>query len=311
MNGPQRIVFFGSSTFSIPSLVLIAKQADVVVVTRPDATRDRGLTVSKTSVRACAENMGLPVATPRRIDAQFIEYIRSLKPDVAVLAAYGKILPEALLNIPKYGFINIHPSLLPRHRGPSPVAGSLLSGDETTGITIIKLDDKMDHGPILAQQHVSIAPREHRSVLEERLANLGADLLVPTLDKYLAGTITPREQKHELATYTKLLTREHAVIDWSLDAVSIDRMVCAYDPWPGTMTTWNGTIIKILDGKSEISLSNDKQPGTVLLLNNRLAIACGNGHFECTAIQPANKKPMDPLSFLRGHPAFVGSVLPS
>ncbi len=312
MSDKPRVVFFGSSDFSVPSLASIAPFTNLTVVTRPDAARNRGLSVSKTSVRARADELSIPVATPHRIDARFVEYFRRLKPDVAVLVSYGKILPDTVLDVPRHGFINVHASLLPLHRGPSPIAGALLSGDKETGITIIRLDEKMDHGPILAQRSTAIAPHERRKDLEPRLARLGADLLAPTLKDYLAGAVIPREQQHELATYTKLLTRESGVINWTSPAVAIERMVRAYDPWPGTSTQWNGVPIKIIDGAA---LTEDQQPaeapGTVLFRNDRVVIACGEGYFECTLIQPANKKPMDPRSFLQGHPSFIGSVLPS
>lgn len=313
MNGRPRVVFFGSSAFSVPSLRLIASGAEVTtVVTKPDKVKGRGLALTKNPVRVSAEALGIPVATPARIDDAFITSIRQQKPDVAVLVAYGKILPDALLKVPASGFVNVHPSLLPRHRGPSPVAGAILSGDTTTGVTIMLLDEKMDHGPILAQREVAVSPHEHRPALETRLAKAGAELLLPTLTSFLAGDVKPQPQRHELATYTKLLTRERGVIDWSRNATDIEQAVRAFDPWPGAATTWNGIKIKILDGiAGAVQGQPAGTPGTVLLNEGRVTIVCGTGTFVCASLQPENRKPMDPRAFLRGHPTFVGSVLPS
>ncbi|MEA3272416.1 MAG: methionyl-tRNA formyltransferase [Patescibacteria group bacterium] len=180
--------------------------------------------------------------------------------DIAVVAAYGHIIPKKILEIPKFGFLNIHPSLLPKYRGPSPIQNAILNGDKETGVSIMLLDKKMDSGPILAQKKVKINENETYETLRNRLAEIGAKLLIKTLLDYVSGKIKPKPQNHKKATYTKLLKREDGKIDWSKPAEEIERMVRAYHPWPGTWTELNGKRLKIilnrvqLEGKKEMSL---------------------------------------------------------
>ena len=179
---------------------------------------------------------------PKELTSVLIEKLEHLKPDLAVIAAYGKILPKEILDIPRFGFINVHPSLLPKYRGASPIQCAILNGDKETGVTIMKIDKKMDHGPILAYSKWLIANSDTYESLSKKLAKFGAELLVKTMSDYISGKIKPIEQEHEKATYTKIIKKEDGKIDWIKSAIEIERMTRGYYPWPSTWTTWNGKL---------------------------------------------------------------------
>ena len=227
----------------------------------------------------------------------------------AILAAYGKILPIELLSIPAHGFLNIHPSLLPQYRGSSPVVGALLSGDTETGVSLICLDAKMDHGPIIAQEKTQILPTEHRSELELRLAKLGGKLVTQSLLPYLDGTLQPIAQIHADATYTKLLNNTDARLDWTNSATVIDRRVRALDPWPGTKTIFQGQPLKILAGRPATENIAHSPAGTVINYKSQPAVVCGEGVYLLEKIQVASGKPTNAVDFCRGHRDFIGSHL--
>lgn len=306
-----RAVFFGTSSFAIPILDATASVADVVaVVTQPAQPAGRGGRVTPSAIETAARNHALKVYTPSRLTPDVIATIAALTPDVAVLAAYGKIIPASLLTVPRHGFVNVHPSLLPKYRGAAPVAGALLDNLTETGTTIIKLDDELDHGPVIAQSSLPIEPHEHRPALEQRLAALGATLLSASLPQYLRGAVTPTPQKHHLASYTRPFSREQASIVWSDDAARIERDIRAYDPWPGTVTTWDGALLKILDGVAiRYREPKREQPGTVIRYDGHPCVVCGVDVLRLTTVQPANGKRMDARAFAHGRPAFIGSVL--
>lgn len=310
MSSRPRSIFFGTPEFSVP----IAAAADAVteivaVVTQPDAPSGRGHDVQASAVKRWAQERGLPVLEPKRLrDPEWLTSIRSLEPEVAVLAAYGKILPPELLAIPPHGFVNIHPSLLPRHRGPSPVAGALMAGDAVTGVTLMILDDQMDHGPIIAAATTDILADEHRPQLEARLANIGAELLKEKLTEFLDGRIPVHAQDHNQATYTNLLKREEGVIDWQQSAELLARRIRALDPWPGTRTTWLGRQCKVLSGVPREG-SEDTPIGTVVDNNGQPAVVCGKGQLILGDIQIGGGKSMTASAFARGHRDFIGSRL--
>ncbi len=309
MTKRPRILFFGTPEFAVPSLEAVHGIAEIAaVVTQADAPSGRGQREGASPVRERASALNVPVLTPQRLDEAFWVQIQRLQPDVAVLAAYGKILPPPLLEIPSKGFLNVHPSLLPKHRGASPVAGALLAGDHEAGVTIIVLDEALDHGPIVAQDSLVIEPHEHRPSLERRLARLGATLLTSSLLPYLAGERPPRPQDHAQATFTKILKREQAVIDWRRSADEIERRIRAFDPWPGTTTEWRGTRLKILDARIHHQMAKQR-PGTVMMFNQTPAVVCGHDLLVLTTLQLPGKPPTDALAFSRGYADFVGSVL--
>ena len=220
----------------------------VGVYTQPDRPSGRGKKTRKSPVKVLAEARGLPVFQPKTLSTQDARAeMESLKPDVAVVAAYGLILPRWTLDLPTYGVLNVHPSLLPRHRGPAPVANAILEGDEKTGVTVMKVEPKVDSGPILRSVSVEIGPRDTTGALTKGLAEIGARLLVETLRDWVRGLIEPIVQDDSLATYSRKATRGDGEISWDLPAVEIDRKIRAYDPWPGSFTTWMGRRLKVLE----------------------------------------------------------------
>jgi len=318
-----RIVFFGTPQFAVPSLRALVKAglAPVAVVTQAAKPVGRHATPRPSEISDAAKEFKIPVVEPASIKKpEFAEWLRAQKPDVAVLVAYGKILPDAVLQIPRLGFVNVHPSLLPKHRGASPVTGAILAGDKQTGVTIMQLDAEMDHGPILAQVTTPIPAGATMGTLSTTLAEQGAELLVKTLRDYIAGSAKPTEQDHSQATFTKILSRADGEIDWSKPAAEIDRLVRAYDPWPGTFTCLGNKRLKILsvtpalDAASSITNKAKTAPGTLSVQNDKLFIQTSDGQLELTRVQLEGKKVQSATEFIRGQRdlqgATVGPCLP-
>jgi methionyl-tRNA formyltransferase len=301
---PLRVVFLGSPAFAVlplERLVADPRCQVVGVVTQPDRPAGRGMTPVATPVKQAALRLGLPVLTPETLrDPVAVAALAELRPDVGVVAAYGEILRRDVLAIPPLGYVNIHPSLLPLYRGPSPVAGAILNGDAETGVTIMLLESKMDAGPILVQRIVPLPPDARTGPLTHELFEIGAAMLVETLDAYVAGAITPQPQDHTRATFTKLLSREDGIIDWSQPAVRIERMTRAYDPWPGATTTWRGAPIKIVAARVIADWRGDTPPGALLDTADGPAVATGEGLLVLMTVQPAGKRPLSAADWRRG-----------
>ncbi|MDW8269750.1 MAG: methionyl-tRNA formyltransferase [Anaerolineae bacterium] len=300
----------GTPDFAVPSLqALLADPAYQVVgvVTQPDRAAGRGRERRASPVKHVALAAGLPVLQPERLrePAAFAE-LAALAPELIVVAAYGQILRPEVLNLPRFGCINVHASLLPRWRGAAPIAAAILAGDTVTGVTIMLMDPGMDTGPILAQQAEPILPDDTAATLGARLARLGADLLIRTLPDYLAGRIQPRPQPVEGVTVCRPLTKEQGRMDWNLPATTLARMVRAYDPWPGTYTTWEGQILKIL---AATTAPGEALPGHVLAWGEGAAVGTGEGLLVLQAVQPAGGRRMPIAAFRRGRPDFIGAVL--
>jgi methionyl-tRNA formyltransferase len=240
-------------------------------------------------------------------DPAAVEQLAALRPDVGVVAAYGEILRRAVLDIPPLGYLNIHPSLLPRHRGPSPVAGAILAGDEQTGVTIMQLDQKMDSGPILAQRRVPLAPGARAGELTGALFQLGAEMLVETVAAYAAGDLAPVPQDDSAATYTTLLRKSDGAIDWNTPAEQIERMTRAYDPWPGAWTIWRGQPLKIIAARAHANQPAASQPGTVEERSDGLWIATGVGTLELLIVQPAGRRALAAAEWRRGLRDIAGA----
>lgn len=239
------------------------------------------------------------------------EEFKKLNPDICIVAAYGKIIPKEWLEIPKYGFLNIHPSLLPKYRGPSPIQATILNGDSETGVTIILMDEKIDHGKIISSIKCQISLLESYSILEVKLAELGAKLLIETLPKWIDGKVKPKEQNHEEATYTKKFSWSDGKIDWQESAIEIDRQIRALNPEPGTWTLWSGKILKILAALPVQDKNDNMETGQIFLTNNKeAAVKCGfDSALLLKIIQLESKKPMGIKDFLNGHKDFIGSIL--
>jgi methionyl-tRNA formyltransferase len=310
-----RIVFFGTPQSAVPALQALIKAGlpPVAVVTRQPKPVGRKAILQASPVEKAAREAGIPVSAPRTLkDGAFLDWFKAQRPDVAVLIVYGKILPDTVLAVPKKGFINVHPSLLPRHRGASPIVNTVLAGDTHSGSTIIKLDAEVDHGPILAQEKIAVDPRTTAGELTTTLANVGADLLVKTLQSYLSDSVTPLEQDHSAATFTTVLTREMGLIDWKKSAVEIDRQIRAYDPWPGTYTCWQGKRLKILtahpsDQKQQTAPS--ATPGSVFVLEKNIYVRTSKGILQLDSLQLEGRKPQSAQDFLRGHPSINSAAL--
>jgi methionyl-tRNA formyltransferase len=299
----MRIAFMGSPAFAVPALQALHQAGhDIAAVyCQPPRPAGRGQAVRRCSVHVAADELHLPVRSPARLrsDPEAQTAFEALRLDVAVVAAYGLILPRAMLDAPKRGCLNIHASLLPRWRGAAPIQAAILAGDAETGITIMQMEAGLDTGPMLLRQSVPITLGTTTASLHDTLAAIGANLILEAL--VVSPPATPQTEAH--ATYAPKLTREDGRIDWSKPAEFTDRQVRAYDPWPGTFTTLAGKPLKILAAKLA---SGSGAPGTVL--DTALTIACGNHAIRLTKVQLPNRGPLDADAFLRGHPVPPGTV---
>ena len=306
----MRVLFLGTPSFAVKPLrrLVEAGHEIVSVVTQPDRPVGRSRTPQPPPVKQAALELGLPVFQPETLrDEAAIQHLRALQPDVGVVAAYGEILRRAVLDIPPLGYLNIHPSLLSLYRGPSPVAAAILAGDEMTGVSVILLERAMDAGPILAQTALPLDPLGRTGHLTEQLFALGADMLVGVLPLYAAGELVPAPQDHSRATITKMLSREDGRLDWTQPAIHLERAVRAYDPWPGTWTTWQGQPLKILKASVREHLP-EGEPGTILDAP-RLRVATGKDALQLDEVQPAGKRAMSGDDWRRGQRNVVGARL--
>ena len=303
----------GTPDFSVPALEqLISSEHRVsAVYAQPDKPAGRGRATSVPPVKRVAQEHGIDVYQVISFkEAGAVESLAGLNPDVIVVAAYGLILPPEVLAIPPYGCINIHPSLLSRHRGPTPIPAAILAGDDWTGVSIMLMDEGVDSGPVLTQRRVEIAPQDTTGTLTEKLAHVGADLLMETLPRWLSKSIAPQPQREEDATCTELISKSDGEIDWQLPAYQIWRRVRAYNPWPGCYTTWRGKRIRVNDA---LPMPGDRgEPGRVLSLDEgEVAVQTGEGILMLLTVQMEGKKQMCADEFLRGQRDFIGSSLPS
>lgn len=298
----------GTPEFAIPSLQALIGSFDVTgVFTQPDRPAGRGRQLTPPPVKRLALEHDLPLQQPEALksDAAF-NSLRDWSPDAVVVAAYGQILPPRILELPPLGCINVHASLLPRWRGAAPVQAAILHGDEQTGVTLMKMDPGLDTGPILAQRRTSIGPRETGGQLSQRLAQLGAELLLEALPAYAEGRIEPVPQDGSQATKAPLLRKRDGALDFGYPAARLERKVRAYDPWPGTYFHWNGLRIAVL-AASVTAGDADLTPGTALNHDGRPAVQTAAGALVLDEVQPAGKRPMSGASFLNGAQDFPGS----
>lgn len=307
----MRIVFFGTPDLALPTLARLHAEGHEIaaVYTQPDRPVGRHGKPAPPPVKRWAMAHGIPVRQPRSLRRpEVVEELARQRPEVLVLVAYGLILPQAVLDAAPHGGLNLHPSLLPRHRGPAPVAGALLAGDVETGVTIMLMDAGMDTGPILAQERTEIEPEEDAAALSDRLAHLGADLMARTLPRWANGEITPRPQDDAQATYTRMLTKRDGELDWRLPAETLARQVRAYQPWPGTATRWRGRMLKVLAARPE-PVQVTAEPGTVVPHGEGAAVATGDGLLVLRSVQLEGRRPATIEEFLRGAREFLGSRL--
>lgn len=305
-----KIVFMGTPDFAVPTLKTLIDQHQVIgVVTQPDRPAGRGAKVRMSPIKQVALEYDIPVFQPTKIrKAEAIDELKKWDADAYVVAAFGQILPQALLDIPQYGSINVHASLLPRWRGAAPIHAAIKAGDEQTGITIMVMDAGLDTGPMLSEKSIAIADDETGQSLHDKLAKLGGELLIETLPKYFSGELQPQAQPDDGITYAPQIKKEEGDIDWADSAVNIERLVRAFTPWPGTFTQWNGTQLKIHTGELG---EGSVDIGSVRMIDDRVAIGTGEGVFFPTIVQLSGKKRTDIESFTNGYQDFVGSILPS
>ena len=306
-----RIVFMGTPDFAVPALEALVDSYRVVgVVTQPDRPAGRGRRRRPSPVKQTALDRGIPLSQPRSLRMpEAVAQLAAWAPDVIVVAAFGQILRQDVLDLPPHGCLNVHASLLPRWRGAAPISAAILAGDDVTGVTIMRMDAGLDTGPILAQREELIQPNDTRATLKERLAQIGAELLIETLPVYLAGKLVPRPQLEEGVTYADQLRKEDGRLDWSLSAIELDRRVRAFAPWPGAFTTWQGQRLKILRALPMRDWRGDAPPGTVFALADESVVATGKGALRLEEVQLAGKRPADIAAFLRGQRSFLGSRL--
>ncbi len=303
-----RIVFMGTPDFAVPTLRRLIKTYDVIgVVTQPDRPAGRGSKIQMSPVKLTALDAGIPVFQPEKLRRpEAVDQLRQWDAELYVVAAFGQILPQAVLDVPRFGSINVHASLLPRWRGAAPIQAAIRAGDAETGITIMKMDAGLDTGPILSQRAIPIADDETGQSLHDKLAELGGELLIDTLPGYLNGSIQPIPQDDSLATFAPRIDKNEGRIDWTQSAEQIARTVRAFTPRPGTFTYWKDHLLKILTGQS---LEGSAPTGAVVEQNGLIAVGTGNGLFRLERVQLEGRNPTHIDDFVRGYPDFLGSQL--
>lgn len=296
----QKIVFMGSPEFALPTLRALAKEYSVVgIVTQPDQPAGRGRILTPPPVKTLAGELGLPIIQPHRLrDPEAMQYLKSWGPDLIIVAAFGQILRSQVLDLPPYGCINVHASLLPRWRGAAPIQAAILHGDSQTGVTIMRMDPGIDTGPILGQRATPTLAEDTSTSLGRRLAQLGADLLLELLPAYLNGDLRLRPQEETEATYAPMIRKENGLLDFTRPATDLERQVRAFQPWPGAFTYWQGQILKILRVRAINTPCND--PGKTFVHQHLPAYCTREGLLILDEVQPAGKKPMQGATFLLG-----------
>ncbi|MDP2586524.1 MAG: methionyl-tRNA formyltransferase [Candidatus Komeilibacteria bacterium] len=305
-----KIVFFGTPKFAVPTLQALVTEGYhvVLVITQPDEPVGRKQVLTPTPIKVEALKLNVPVK-------ENLWEIKNYNADLGVVVAYGKIIPQAILDLFPLGLLNIHPSLLPKYRGPSPIQSAILNGDDETGVSIIKLDEQMDHGPIISQIQVPISKDESSPTLFDKLSVLGAELMIKALPDYVAGKAKLEPQDDSKATYCEMINKEDGLIDWTNSADQIERQIRAYAPWPGSFSEFDVNHKKInikiisaiicdpVETRNCASLPHDNQSpvGKFVIKNNQLVVQCGHGALLIEKLQPEGKKEMPAQAFINGY----------
>ena len=312
MTTPLRIVYAGTPEFAVPALAaLCASEHEVVAVyTQPDRPAGRGRVLTASPVKVCAQLHSLPVIQPLNFrEAQSIEQLRSYQPDVMVVAAYGLILPQAVLDIPRIGCINIHASLLPRWRGAAPIQRAILAGDAETGITIMRMEAGLDTGPMLKKQGFALMPEDTAASVHDRLAELGATLLMQVLDHFPESLHHAVPQPQDGVTYAKKLSKEEALLDWSLSAEELDRRIRAFNPWPIAETRLHDQQLRVWRAQV-MRHAHDQNPGMILATNSHgIQVACGSDVLNLTEVQLSGRNRLSAAEFIKSHHQLIGVQL--
>ncbi|MBC7983682.1 MAG: methionyl-tRNA formyltransferase [Candidatus Obscuribacterales bacterium] len=306
-----KVVFAGTPEFAVPALeaVVAAGHRVVAVYTQPDRPAGRGQRVQIGAVKACAQHNGLPIKQPVNLrDPGAASDLSALNADVMIVVAYGLLLPQAILDIPRLGCLNIHGSLLPRWRGAAPIQRAIMARDEVTGISIMRMEAGLDTGPVLSTAQVSIGPHTTAAQLHDQLATLGAQTLVETLRRYAAGELPPKTQPNEGVTYATKLRKEEALIDWRHSAVELDAFIRAFNPWPVAETLWKSQQLRVWEAQLT-STSVSAVPGTVLsAMPSGIVVATGDGALNLLRLQLAGRKVVSAGDFINAH-SIEGAVL--
>jgi len=300
----MKIIFMGTPDFAVPVLERIIQAGHEVgyVITQPDKAKNRGKKIQFTPVKELAISAGIPVLQPERIkdSAEIMDDLREYKPDIGVVVAYGQIVHKELLDLPKLGCVNVHASLLPKLRGASPIQHAILQGEEKTGVTIMQMGEGLDTGDMLTKEEIFINSMNGQE-LHDRLAQLGAELLVKTLPKLEAGEVIPEPQDHEQSTYAGLIAKKDGKIDFRKSPEDIERQIRAFDPWPGAYCTYKGQVMKLWKSLCPEEVS-DAPPGTIInVCDDGIDISCGGRVLRVLELQMPGKKRVDVKSFLRGN----------
>lgn len=321
----MRIVFMGTPDFSVPALKALVEAGHqvIAVVTQPDKPKGMGKEVQMTPVKIQAMEYGIPVYQPAKVrEASFVEVLQGMEADVYVVIAFGQLLPKAVLELPKYGCINIHASLLPKYRGAAPIQWCVIDGERETGITTMMMDVGLDTGDMLEKTVIPIEEKETGGSLHDKLSLAGGALILSTLKKLEEGTLVRTPQTDEGTCYAKMLTKSLGDIDWNQSAVSIERLIRGLNPWPSAYTLWNGKTIKIWSAdvttsreaaaflsESGVPSETGITPGTVVCSDKHSLVVCtGDGLLSVRELQMEGKKRMDTPAFLRGYPIPEGDV---
>jgi methionyl-tRNA formyltransferase len=315
----MRIVFMGTAELSCASLQALAADrrfSVAAVVTQPDRPKGRDLKPQSSPVKVLAQKLGLPVLQPARArDEKFLGDLRLLQPELIVVAAYGQMLPPEVLDVPRYGCLNVHTSLLPKYRGAAPIQWAIAHGDAETGVTIMKMDVGLDTGPMVAQRSTPIAPEDDSASLHERLARLGAELLLQTIPDYVAGKIQPKPQPAEGLSLAPKIRKDDGRIDWNLPAQTIRNRMRAFTPWPGAFTFFDGKLVKMWKASLGQEVSCEGAPihsiglanGTILSADqNGILVLCGKDTLMIFELQREGGRRMSAAEFLAGHPLTAG-----
>ena len=310
----MRVVFMGTPDFAVGTLeaLLQSRHQVVAVVTQPDKPKGRGKAMQFTAVKEVAVRAEIPVLQPKKVrEPEVVEEIRQFHPDVIVVVAFGQLIPKAILDMPQYGCVNVHASLLPKYRGAAPIQWAVIDGEEKSGVTTMQMDEGLDTGDMLLTEEVVLDPQETGGSLFDKLSEVGAGLLLKTLDELEAGNIHPQKQPAESTTaYAAMLTKKMGEIDWTQSAVQIERLVRGLNPWPSAYTHLGQKTLKIWRAAVHPLSEQKKEPGTVILMDKKhFGVQTGDGMLEILELQLEGKKRMDADAFLRGYQVEDGIKL--
>lgn len=310
----MKIVYMGTPDFAVPALAALAEAGYEVagVVTQPDKPKGRSKTLVPTPVKEEALKHGIPVYQPQKVrEPEFVETLKEIGPDIIIVAAFGQIIPKEILDMPEFGCINIHASLLPKYRGAAPIQQAVINGDKEAGVTIMKMGIGLDTGDMISQASVPLTEDETGGSLFDRLADLGADLLVKTLPSIFDRTAVYEPQPEESPTpYVGMITKQMGLLDFHKDAEELERLIRGMDPWPSAYTFLNGKSLKVWKAAVEQKVSGSEEPGTIVNTDKEgIHVACGQDRLVLKEIQLEGKKRMDAAAFLRGYPIETGTML--